>query len=272
MDPEGKEADPDSVTKALESLQRNRATRCSSLTCLHKKVDNLRAVPLAESRKLDIEHLKILIKADIEKHQDLQDQIEELIDSDLSLESHEYEEHTSRDEINDGILEECRDLLRLLCCWEEVQGLIREADFLDKPFDCTTAFYQADVKDFAKRINATQTQAINFKDNQELADVFTTLWKRAQYYRTQIDRRLTTFTPMDSASTSTTTPIVARAVPINVELPKFDGDILQWRKLPPELLGSLNSIRNASSPIPFFPKMSRTLWTTRQRSRTSASS
>ncbi len=35
---------------------------------------------------------------------------------------------------------------------------------------------------------------------------------------------------MDSASTSTTTPNVARAVPINVELPKFDGDPLQWRK------------------------------------------
>ncbi len=224
MDPEGKEADPVSVTEALESLRRKRATRRGSLTRLHKKVDNLRAVPLAESRKSDVEHLKILIKADIEKHQGLQDQIKELIDDNLSLES------TSRDQINDGILKECRDLLRLFCCWEDVQGLIREADFLDKPFDCTTAFYQADVKDFAKRINATQTQAINFRDNQELADVFTTLWKRAQYYRTQIDRRLTTFTPMDSASTSTTTPTVARAAQINVELPKFDGDPLQWRK------------------------------------------
>ncbi len=227
MDPEGKEAVPVSVTKALESLRRKRGTRRGNLTRLHKKVDNLRAVPLAESRKSDVEHRKILIKADIEKHQGLQDQIEELIDGDLSLESHEYEEHTSRDEINDGILKECQDLLRLLCCWEEVQGLIREADFLDKPFDCTTASYQADVKDFAKRINATQTQASDFRDNQELADAFTTLWNRVQYYRTQIDRRLTTFTPTDLASTSTTTPTVARAAPINVELPKFDGDPLQ---------------------------------------------
>ncbi len=164
MDPEGKEADPVSVSKALESLRRKRATRRGNLTRLHNKVDNLRPVPLAESRKSDVEHLKILIKADIEIHQDLQDQIEELIDGDLSLESHEYEEHTSRDEINDGILKECRDLLRLLCCWEEVQGLIREADFLDKPFD-TTASYVANIKDFAKRINATQTQASDFRDN-----------------------------------------------------------------------------------------------------------
>ncbi len=88
----------------------------------------------------------------------------------------------------------------------------READFLDKPF---------------KLINATQTQASDFRDNQELDDVFTTLWKRVQY---QIDRRLTTFTPMDSASTFTTTPTVAKAAPINVELPKFDGDPLQCRK------------------------------------------
>ncbi len=41
---------------------------------------------------------------------------------------------------------------------------------------------------------------------------------------------------------------------------------------PPELLGFLNSIRNASSPIPFFPKMARTSWTMRQRRRISASS
>ncbi len=33
---------------------------------------------------------------------------------------------------------------------------------------------------------------------------------------------------------------------------------------PPELLSFLNSIRNASSPIPFFPKMARTSWTEKE--------
>ncbi len=218
--------------KQLEILRRKRGTRRASMTRLQKKLNLYKDRPLSEIRKSDLEYLKNQIKTEIEKTQDVQDQIDVLIEGNVELESHEAEERQSKEEHNDAILEECRDLCQLLLFHEQAKGLLRETELLEVPTEHIGDSSQ-EVKDLVSRLSNLQVQASDFSTHEELAPLFETLWKKASSIRVMIGSRplptLTTAPSVFSSDSPATLPM-ARAAPINVELPKFHGDPLQWRR------------------------------------------
>ncbi len=154
--------------KQLEILRRKRGTHRASMTRLQKKLNLYKDRPLSEIRKSDLEYLKNQIKTEIEKTQDVQDQIDVLIEGNVELESHEAEERQSKEEHNDAILEECRDLCQLLLFHEQAKGLLRETELLEEPTEHIGDSSQ-EVKDLVSRLSNLQVQARDCSTHDELA-------------------------------------------------------------------------------------------------------
>ncbi len=221
---------PPPSPSSLERLRRQRANRRGNITRYSRKVETLASRSLCDVTKLELTSLLCDLDKEIAKHSLLQDEIELLVSDDYDAPDAEMADRDRHDEVHSSVRLDIESLHKRLATYAlgtdlelQLNVLINLTDFTS---EATSAF-----KELRQDFSAFTHQTASFAAVEEFTIVTKTIKAGiAVIHHNVATSPTTSATPVSpTSSTEPTHQPISRVAPVNIDLPKFSGNPLDWR-------------------------------------------
>ncbi len=155
----------------VEALKRKRRACRRVITRLQKKAAQLTAEPLGSLQCYAVELLKSQVKQALEKHDYIQQDIEQQLEEDQAALAAETDERFDRDEAHAGLLQEIHTLSKILQVWQDGQSLLRDTDSLKTLTDYSHPSFLKDFDKFKEEAKHFDRESATFRDHEEIASL-----------------------------------------------------------------------------------------------------
>jgi len=172
--------------------------------------------------------MKKCLETEIEAHESLHDQMEELTFVDEAVLQAEHVERDKHDAIHAEVFAELGDLDTRLDLWGVGMDLNNDLEALRALREPGKPHFIKAYEEFRKGVKDLGHQCRGYMEDGNISVIMKTLREAVTNLSLEVERALSGAPAAISTATIVTPPAV-KAAPINVQLPKFDGNPLQWR-------------------------------------------
>ncbi len=224
-------ADDESTYSApdVEPLRRQRAQKRGAVTRLSKKLAGLTSQPLAELTLSSVKSLLRQFKLEFQSHDSIQDRIDDALANDPDALDAEFAEREKHGDLHSDLsiyFKQTEDLIDRINAYSAGHSLLLLLRSFTNQSVCPPVIsqFQSALSDY-KALSATYTP---FQSVPELADLFS----RVSTAVSKASDHIASAPPAPSAAASPA-PATPSARPnriahLSVDLPKFDGNPLNW--------------------------------------------
>lgn len=215
---------------SLERLRRQRAHRRGNITRYSRKVETFASRSLRDVTELELTSLLRDLDKEIAKHSLLQDEIELLVSDDYDALDAEMADRDRHDEVHSSVRLDIESLQKRLATYALGTDLELQLDVLinltDSTPEATSAF-----KELRQAFSAFTHQTASFAAVEEFALITKTIKEGISViHHNMATSPTTSATPVPpTSSTEPTHQPISRVAPVNIDLPKFSGNPLDWR-------------------------------------------
>ena len=164
----------------------------------------------------------------IEAHESLHDQMEELAFVDEAVLQAEHVERDKHDAIHAKVFAELGDLHTRLDLWGVGMDLNNDLEALRALKEPGKPHFIKAYEEFRKGVKDLGHQCRGYMEDENISVIMKTLHEAVTNLSLEVKRALSD-APAAVSTATTVAPPAVKAAPINVQLPKFDGNPLQWR-------------------------------------------
>jgi len=222
--------EPNDTRTQLDHLRRQRAYKRGLVTKAQGKIKSLSESHPDNWDPATIEELTEELYGAVRSHDDLQSQIDELLFEDATayeLEQTALEEHNER---HSGLRLNLKRIQQQHTLWNESHSVVNAMSRLSSTTDKTTDRFSTKLDEFTtncdKLFNAPTTIRSHPAIKERLKSLQDGIEKFSQIVDTAASTASTISTP--SSPTRSTHHDRPRMAPIHLDIPKFQGDPLQW--------------------------------------------
>jgi len=210
----------------LEILKRKRAHRRGQITRIQKRLTLLQSRHPREIGPSEIDVLMADLAREIDVHEELHEQIEDLLTEDATALSNEQSDRATRDDTHSALRLELYRFKQKLTVWNKGTGLCSDLNHRFTSGDPSNSAFRHSFQTFAQDVSTLAGSANQFMEDELIKSIIQTL--RDGVYAIQRDIDASAARPPPSTTSDTPTPS-PKAAPITVGLPKFDGNPLKWQ-------------------------------------------
>ncbi len=213
-----------------ERLRRKRAHRRGQVTRIQHAINEVAEKRYSDIRLSELNRLKKTLEREIEAHEALHDQMEDLAAVDDDLLRVEQTERDKHEAIHSELIETLGDLFTKTELWGAGMDLLSDLEALQALKEPSKPHFIKAFAEFRKGVKDFSHQSHGYSDDEAIPSIIKTLREAITNLNLELEKALSK-EPTPSVAPTTTTESISRpkAAPINVQLPKFDGDPLQWR-------------------------------------------
>ncbi len=221
---------PTPSPSSLERLRRQRAHRRGNITQYSRKVETFASRSLRDVIELELTSLLRDLDKEIAKHSLLQDEIELLVSNDYDALDAEMADRDRHDEVHSSVRLDIESLQKRLATYSLGTDLELQLDVLinltDSTPEATSAF-----KELRQAFSAFTHQTASFTAVEEFALITKTIKEGISVIHHNMATSPTmSATPVPpTSSTEPTHQPISRVAPVNIDLPNFSGNLLDWR-------------------------------------------
>ena len=144
----------------------------------------------------------------------------------------ELDERDGREDIHLHLHSQVNQLQEKLDIWEAGSNLKAEMDSIAALTDPSKPSFNNEVHEFKTELSKLNRLSSSYMEDEEIGQLMKCLREALTNFRLELEKVPASSKDSDPIdhSKSSSRPTLARAAPITVDLPKFSGDPLQWRK------------------------------------------
>ncbi len=219
----------DTTRSPLEHLRRQRAYKRGLVTKAQKKIKSLLECHPNDWDPLTIEDLSEELSSAITAHDALQLQIDDLVFEDAKAFDQEQAEADKHKDNHSALRLSLKRVQQQQKLWNDSHSLIHEMERLSASSDRTTSRFSSKLDELAQNCKPLFNSPPTLHSHSAIMERITSLRQAIDEFSEAADTAAaattsTTSTPSSSDS-STNRP---RMAPLNLDIPKFTGDPLQW--------------------------------------------
>ncbi len=217
------------MSATVEQLRRKRGHRRGVLTRYSRRCSALASKLLPELSLDELQSLSRDIDNEVEKHDDIQEQIEELLYTDKGALEAEYAERDRCGELYDELVRDVRSLSTRVSAFHTSSTLLARTRAVLASKECSQ-HSQDELQSVSTRfVELGEKTLATFSP--EIADLYSSLSSALTEARDHLARLKNAATPARSDAVTPSTPAhtpSSRLAPLTIDLPTFDGDPLSW--------------------------------------------
>jgi len=211
----------------LESLKRKRANCRGQITKIQRKLTSFITRYPRDVTASEVNLAIASLDQKIDNHEDLSDQVEELLLEDTTSLDREHEDRETKDDTYTELKAKLHAFKERLSVWAKGSALCTELNARFTTDDPTNSAFVHSFDRFEDSVSNFRVQAVSHLEDDEISTQLKQLQDKLEMIRREMEAAITK-KPTTVVITEPR-PTAPRAAPITVQLPKFDGNPLNWR-------------------------------------------
>ncbi len=229
----------DSLQTDLEHLKRQRAYKRGLVTKTERKIKSLFESHPDDWDPVAIDDLSDALSSAVTAHDVFQSQIDELLLADAAAYDLEQSEAEKHSELHSSLRLSLKRVRQQQQVWTGSISLVADLDRLSLITDKSTARFATKLENFSTSCRSLFNTPPALQSHPALKDRIQTFKKSIDEFTNDIESAASSATSSSISTSTSSTDLRPRMAPLNLEIPKYHGDPLQWEAFELELVSLL---------------------------------